>query len=204
MKQPAQCGGFFIRKSYQLCRIPCMKYGVLILCVLINGKSALAVPEINPDMTFPEIVEQLEAEGAWRFRGAYHLPWNDMPDIDVDAWLAAPEPEWIPHGYHAYFHLADKTCLSIRVEKHPDSQPETVRGFELGLPGQGYPGKFQWFEEGDKGLHTYPRQIDLAKHKGLFRWRRNAIIALLGGLLLLAIVKRKQQRMGQHLRSSRN
>jgi len=174
---------------------PSMNYGALILCLLVYGQSSMAAPIITTGMTFAEVVKHLKSDGAWRLSGAYHFPWHDT-DVDLDD----SDVKWVPHGYRAYFYLGDNTCLSITVEKHPGPKPSTVKSFELGMPGERYGNKFQWFDRGDAGMHTYPTQIDLADHRGRFRWRRNTILAFLCCLVFLVFVEKKQRRSGRQQR----
>ena len=166
-----------------MCRV------ALALCLLLPSY-VQADPIISIGMTLDEATEILDSVGASRFGGAYPLPWSGNLKLNNDDSI----PEWVPHGHHVYYHLPDNTCLSIRVEVHPNHKPADIIGFELGSTGERYPGKFQWYAAGDAGLHSYPDTIDLALFDRPISWQRNGM-AVFVCLVLLMLIQERRQRM---------
>jgi len=103
--------------------------------------------KISIGMSFDEVKNRIVHACGEELEDAYPLPWNDSETGEV--------------GYHAYFHLADGTCVQVKIRA--GDHPEVV-GFAIASKGQGYEGKLHWFDSEEVGHHGHPDEIDLGQY----------------------------------------
>jgi hypothetical protein len=131
-----------------------------------SAAATLADPILRHGMAIDEAKKILKSAGASPVQGAYHVPWFEIPENRAND----PPPDWPRHGHHEYFHLPNGTCVRLQVEAGRPPEPSKVVGFELAADGERYTGKFEWFDAGKAGLHTYPETLDLAQFRRAVNW----------------------------------
>ena len=91
-----------------------------------------------------EAIKLLEAFGAKKIEGAYPRFWSTEDNKGG--------------GHHEYYHLPDGTCLDLRIRTFGVREP-MIDAYGLGPKGKRYRGKFEWFDDEDKGLVKWHERI---------------------------------------------
>ena len=69
---------------------------------------------------------------------------------------------------------------------------------QLGVPGERYVGKFEWYTSRDAGRHTYPEVIDLSDYSRGFLWPW--FVGTMSLIACLIVLRRERMKTGIHRR----